>query len=226
MTITYYHDLEQRTPPWYEIRNGLVTASSVGKLLTDTLRVANNDTSRSLTRTLVAERLTGFGDDTYTSPDMWRGILHEEPARDYYSGYYQQAIECGFVIREEDGWTLGLSPDGLVADHGGLEIKCPRQQEHVRTILADEVPSKYMAQIQAALLVTQRDWWDYCSFSSGLPLYVKRVYPDPAWHQAIEQACRAFEQNAISLVADYRNRVADMPTTQRIQPLDDLEFTA
>jgi hypothetical protein len=31
-------------------------------------------------------------------------------ARDVYSGHYQQAVECGFMRREEDGWVLGYSP--------------------------------------------------------------------------------------------------------------------
>ena len=48
MTLHIY-DYEQRSPEWYAARCGLVTASSVGKLLTPTLKVADNDTSRSMT---------------------------------------------------------------------------------------------------------------------------------------------------------------------------------
>ncbi len=216
MSVTYHHKVEQRSPEWFQLRCGMVTASTVNRLLTDTLRVANNDTSRAATRTLVAERITGFGEESYTNGDMIRGIEMEPYARDIYSGHYEQAVECGFVVLEEDDWTLGISPDGLIGERGGLEVKCPRQQEHVRTILADEVPSKYMAQIQSSLLVTGREWWDYCSYSSGLPLYVKRVYPDAAWHAAIEAACRQFETNAAALVAEYRAKTKNLPKTERV----------
>jgi hypothetical protein len=53
---------------------GLVTASVVGKLLTPTLKVADNDTSRALTATLAAERITGWTEESHMTPDMWRGV--------------------------------------------------------------------------------------------------------------------------------------------------------
>jgi hypothetical protein len=151
---------------------------------------------------------------------MWRGIDHEPIARDYYSGSYQQAVECGFMRLDGDGWQLGLSPDGLVADEGGVEIKCPRAKGHITTILADRVPPFYMAQLQAALLVSGRKWWDFVSFSAGLPLFVKRVYPDPAWHDAIVAACRQYETAAAEMVAAYNAASAGLPATERIVELE------
>jgi hypothetical protein len=178
--------------------------------------VADNDTSRGVTASLVAERITGIVEPTFTSDDMWRGIEHEPYARDIYSGHYQQAVECGFMRLDGDGWQLGASPDGLVADEGGIEVKCPRAKGHVSTILADAVPPFYIPQIQACLLVTGRKWWDYVSFCAGLPLFVKRVYPDPAWHEAITAAVTKFETTAAEMVAAYTQATTDMPATERI----------
>ena len=73
-----------------------------------------------------------------------------------------------------------------------------------------------MAQLQAGLLVSGREWVDYVSFFGGLPLYVKRVYPDPKWFDAITAACIAFERDAAAMLADYENRSAAMPPTERI----------
>lgn len=216
MTLHIYEDMEQRSDEWYAARCGIVTASVVGKLLTPTLKVADNDTSRGVTAALVAERITGIVEPTFTSDDMWRGIEHEPYARDIYSGYHQQAVECGFMRLDRDGWSLGLSPDGLVADEGGIEIKCPRAKTHVRTILADAVPSAHVPQIQAALLVSGRKWWDFVSFHAGLPLFVKRIYPDPAWQQAIVAAVAKFETTAAEMVAAYEQATTDMPATERI----------
>ena len=56
MTLTIYEDLEQGTPEWLQARCGIVTASTVGKLLTSTGKVANNDTSRNHMQALIAER--------------------------------------------------------------------------------------------------------------------------------------------------------------------------
>jgi hypothetical protein len=178
--------------------------------------VADNDTSRGLTAALIAERITGWTEDTPMTSDMWRGVEAEPYARNVYSVHYAKAREIGFMLREEDGWQLGYSPDGLVGDDGLIEIKAPRAKTHLRTILADEVPAFYMPQLQAGLLVSGRKWIDYVSYVGGMPLFVKRVTPDQDWFDAITAACIAFEQTAALTVADYRQRVADLPMTERI----------
>src|SRR3546814_17673781 len=48
--------LLQGSEEWLEARRGLITASNIGKLITPTLRVADNDKSRKLTLTLAADR--------------------------------------------------------------------------------------------------------------------------------------------------------------------------
>lgn len=216
MTLTTYPKVTQGEPEWHDLRRGLVTASVVGKLITPTLKVADNDVSRGLATTLIAERITGWTEETGMTSDMWRGVEHEPYARDVYSGHYQQATEVGFMLRAEDDWQLGYSPDGVVGMDGLIEIKCPRAKAHVRTILADEVPAYYMGQLQAGLLVSGRDWIDYVSFVAGMPLYVKRVEPDPAWFDAITAACIAFEVTAAETVADYRAKTKGLPKTDRL----------
>jgi hypothetical protein len=84
------------------------------------------------------------------------------------------------MVRDDWGFSLGYSPDGLVGDDGLIEVKCRRQKKHLQTILADEVPPENMAQLQCGLLVSGREWIDYVSYCGGMPMYVKRVYPDTA----------------------------------------------
>ena len=180
------------------------------------VRPARNDYSKRLTLLLVCERITGTSDEyeNFTSADMLRGQLDEPIARDIYSGHYAEATETGFMVRDDWGWDLGYSPDGLVGDHGLIEVKSPRAKEHLRTILADEVPSRYMAQLQAALLVSGREWIDYVSFSGGMPLWTKRVYADPKWAEAIVDAVSAFEQVAEEMTANYDRATRGLPATE------------
>ena len=185
--------------------------------------VADNETSRNLTALLVAERISGWTEETFTNYDMMRGVLHEPYARDRYAEVNCVTVEqVGFMRRDEKGWQLGASPDGLIGDDGGLEIKCPRAKTHIRTIIADEVPAQYVPQIQACLLVSGRKWWDFVSFCGGLPLWTKRVYPDPQWQAAIVAAVSSFEREAERLTADYYEGAEGLPTTDRIP--DDLEL--
>ncbi len=216
MSLHIYADVQQGTDRWHDLRRGIVSASTVGKLLTPTLKVASNDVSRALTATLVAERVTGFTEDSPMTSDMWRGVESEPYARDIYSGHYQQAVEVGFMRRDEADWSLGYSPDGLVGDDGLIEIKSPRAKGHLNTILADEVPPFYMPQLQAGLLVSGRAWIDYVSYCGGMPLYVKRVLPAEKWFDAITDACLAFEANAAQMVAAYQSAAANLPATKRV----------
>jgi hypothetical protein len=188
-------------------------------------KVANTDTARALTVSLVAERITGWGEEVFPSRDMTRGTLSEPYARDLYAE--QQGIEVeqvAFIVREEPGFKLGFSPDGLVADDGAIEIKAPKQKTHLATILANEVPAWNMAQCQAGLLVTGRKWLDFISYCGGWPLFIKRVYPDPAWFNAITSAVEQYESTAADMIRKYETAVEGRPATERVDHFADLEI--
>ena len=214
-------DLIQGTDEWHTQRRGLVTASVVGQLVTTkTLKPAANETSRGLTALLVAERITCHTDPTYLSDDMIRGIEDEPRAREKYTEHHAPVRETGFMVRDDWGYQIGYSPDGLVGDDGLIEIKSRRQKVHLATILADEVPAENLAQLQCGLLVSGRDWIDYVSYCGGMPLYVKRVYPDPRWVEAIVAAVEQFEKTAEQMASDYLELVDGLPTTERIDHYD------
>lgn len=207
-------DCVQRSDAWFAARRGMLTASVVGSLVTPTLKVANNDTSRGVIAGLVAERVTGEVEQSgYMGPDVERGVLYEPVIRDRYAEVTGQTVtEVGFMIRTLPGGArLGCSPDGLVGDDGGLEIKAPRAKGQVQTILADAVPPQYVAQVQASLLVTQRSHWDYCSAAAGR-LYVTRIHPDPSWHEAITEAVINAERLIQRATSDYLERVDNLAT--------------
>lgn len=217
MSLHKFPDVIQGSDAWHGQRRGLVTASVIGQLVTPkTLKIAANDKSRSIVTQLVAERITGYTDPTYIGDDMLRGIEDELRARDLYAEVYERPVhEIGFLLRREDTWQLGYSPDGLVGDDGAIEVKSRRAKLHLATILADEVPAEYMAQCQAGLLVSGREWLDFISYSGGMPMWHKRVLPDPAWHEAIIAAVEQFETTAAEMVADYTTKTAGLPATER-----------
>jgi putative phage-type endonuclease len=220
MTLHEFPGLEQGTDAWHDARRGIVTASVVGRLINPTLKVADNDYSRGITAALIAERIAGWTEPSYTNADMWRGVECEPIARGAYTQHYAPAVECGFLRRDEPTWSLGYSPDGLVGDDGLIEIKAPRAKGHVATILADNVPAQYMAQCQAGLLVTGRKWLDFVSFCGGLPLYVKRIEPDPRWLEVIVAAVEKFETTAAEMVAAYTEATEGLPATERVVELE------
>jgi len=125
------------------------------------------------------------------------------------------------VTRDMGGYLIGYSPDGLVCDDGLIECKSRRQKYQVETILSDEVPAEYMMQCQTGLLVTGRKWLDFISYSAGLPMFVKRVWPDAVVQDAIIEAAYQFEQRLKAALEKYERMLAAMPvlitTTRTIE---------
>lgn len=216
MTLRNYTELEQGSEDWLAARLGIVTASVVGQLITPTLKVANNDTSRSVTLTLLAERITGHSEPVYVSDDMMRGQMDEPIARAYYAEHHAPVTETGFMVEDGWGFDLGYSPDGLVGDDGLIEIKSRKPKIQLRTILSGEPPAENIAQMQAGMLVSGRKWCDYISWCGGMPPFVKRVHADQKWADVIVEAVRAFEEDAREKEADYLELVEGLPATERI----------
>lgn len=216
MALHEYPDVIQGSSEWDDLRRGMVTGSVVSTLVTaKTLKPASNIETRTLTALLVAERITGHTDPTWVGDDMARGWDDEPRAIEKYSEHYAPVTPMGFLIRDDWGYQIGYSPDGLVGDDGLIEVKSRRQKKHLTTVLADQVPAENLAQIQCGLLVTGRDWCDYISYCGGMALWTKRVYPDPRWFEAIVAALAAFEEAAERMASDYLNAVVGLPMTER-----------
>ena len=218
MTLTIYNaeDIPQGSDGWLEARRGIVTASTVGKLLTSTGKVANNDTSRALVNTLVAERLTGHVEYVHPTPAMMRGTLDEPFARDAYAQHYGPVEEVGFYRLETDAYVAGYSPDGVTETGGLLEIKSRSPHIHMRTILEDRVPAANMGQLQMGMFVSGKPWIDYLSWSGGMAIWVKRIEPDPAWFASIEQSLTDFERTADAIADQYKRNTRGAPIAPRI----------
>lgn len=186
-------------------------------------RASDADT-RPIVTALAAERLIDWDEEQYESRDMLRGHLDEPLARAHYSKHHAPVDEVGFIVRDDWGFPIGCSPDGLVADDGGIEAKSRAPKKHLATIVSGKVPAENMAQVQTCLLVTGRSWWDYISWCGGLPMWVKRVTPDPAWQTAIVDAVQAAEIAIRDILATYHERVAGLPATEHVDHFGSMEI--
>lgn len=226
--INYYEDILQGSEEWLQVRCGVLTASEMKNILTPTLKIANNDKTRQHVYELLAQRITNYVEPHYFNDDMLRGQYDEIKARDIYAEKYAPITEMGFITNTKLGFTLGFSPDGLVGNDGFIEIKSRRQKYQIETILADAVPEEYMLQIQTGLLVSEREWCDFVSYSAGLPMFTKRVYVDEAIQAAIIAAATDFESKISDLRADYLCKLdSDMrliPTEREIETTEEIKI--
>jgi len=184
-------ELEQGTLEWALARLGIPTASRFDTLITPkTMKPSKS--ALSYRAELVAEWLIGQPLDWGTASWMDRGTDMEERARLWYEFHFDVEVrEVGFILRD-DG-LVGCSPDGLVGDDGGLEIKCPMAHQHVKYLLGiEDLVEKHVGQVQGALLLTGRPWWDLVSYNPDLPPVVKRVERNEDYLKALTPILEPF----------------------------------
>ena len=219
--IRYHRDLVQGSDEWLAARCGLLTASEMKLIVTPTLKAASNDKERAHLYELLAQRITGYVEPHYISDDMLRGQDDEIEARALYAQHYGPVDEVGFITNDRWGFTIGYSPDGLVGSDGLIECKSRRQKYQVETILGGLMPADYAIQVQTGLLVTERAWCDFISYSGGLPMITVRVHADERVQSAIIEAAIAFEQRLSDRLSEYRDILASpqrlIPTARRIE---------
>ncbi len=221
MTITYHRDLVQGSDEWHAARCGMLTASEMRLIITPTLKVASNEKERAHLFELLAQRVTGYVEPSYVSDDMLRGREDEIEARALYAERYAPVEECGFVVNDRWGFRIGYSPDGLVGSGGLIECKSRRQKYQVETIVSGAMPDDYMIQAQTGMLVAERQWLDFVSYSGGLPMATIRVYPDARIQEAILVAAESFEERLSVRLKQYREALTGkarlIPTERRVE---------
>jgi len=193
MTVTIHKELIQGSPEWLRARCGLLTASEMNRIVTPAkLKAANNDKSRAHLYELLAQRVTQYVEPTYIGEHMLRGEADEGEALNIYEDSYEPGQRVGFITNDKWGFTLGFSPDLLVGETGLVEVKSRIQRLQVQTILEAEMPEDFLLQVQTGLLVSERQWCDFVSFSAGLPMFTKRVFPDEEVQASIIEAATKF----------------------------------
>lgn len=222
--LIHHDDFEQGSDRWLQARCGKLTASEMKHIITPTLKVANNDKTRAHAYELAFQRITGFVEPQYVSDAMLRGQGDEIYARQAYCEHHAPVVETGLITNNRWGFTIGYSPDGLVGDDGLIECKSRCGKYHVQTIAEDDVPDDFMLQLQTALLVSERKWIDFISYCGGLPMFVKRVEPDPDIHEAIIAAATAFEERVAEIVQQYHSTLAAMPKVIETERREDMEI--
>lgn len=185
-------DVAQGSAEWRAARLGIPTSSAFDRIITPkTLTYAAR--AEGYRNELLAEWLLGEPlDDGFTNGWTDRGKWLEGEARSWYAFQKDvEVVEVGFCLT--DARDVGCSPDGLVGQVGGLEIKCPAAHTHVGYLLdPGSLVEKYRTQVQGSLWLTGREWWDVVSYNPAIEPVVERVIPDPAFQEAFTEHMATF----------------------------------
>lgn len=193
-----YHDIEQGSQEWFDLRKGKLTASNA------TAIGANGAGLVTYCKEIVLE-LIGIEKERYTNIDIERGNELEPLARSAYEFQTGNEVkEVGFITNDLYP-NVGMSPDGLIGIDGGCEIKARNDIKHFSLILGEtkEIP---VNQIQMSLLLSEREWWDFISFNPNFskPLFIKRIYPDLKYFEKLKAGIIKGNELIESMLKSYK----------------------
>lgn len=200
----------QGTDEWLSERMGKATASRMSDIMAKGRGGAPSATRKTYLSQLVLERLTGKPMATFKSEAMQNGTDTEEQARaSYMLATFGDVQEVGFIEHPKIPMS-GCSPDGLIGDDGGLELKCPQPAKHISTLMGGNIDRPYMLQMQWSMACTGREWWDFASFNPDFPdemrLHVRRVPAEPELIAELEEAVASFLVEVASAVNGLRQQ--------------------
>ncbi len=192
-------ECEQNTDEWIQARCGVVTASMFKEVMAKVGPRGGIPKGRqTYMYKLAGELIAGEPMDNYTNANMELGHEREQEARDLYA--FIKGVEVTQVGFVKNG-NCGASPDGLVGDDGLWENKNAAPHIQIDRLLKGTLPPEHVAQCQGQLMVTERTWLDFMSYSRGMPPLVVRVERDEAYIDDLRVFVNHFVEELNALVA-------------------------
>lgn len=191
-------DFEQGEAEWFKARMGIPTASKFSTVMAK----GEGKTRSEYMRKLAGEILTGEPQEAFSNGHTERGNAMEDEARQHYAFVEVAEIHRIGFIRNGN---KGASPDSLVGDNGGLEIKTALPHIQIDRLERDRLPPEHKAQVQGNLWLSEREWWDFVSYWPKLPILTVRVYRDEEYIKTMADEIDRFNDELASLVERIRH---------------------
>lgn len=187
-----HRDIEQNSVDWTILRSGKVTASEADALISPLGKVRDSEGVTTYLNQKLCERWTGGAVFSLQGPfDVEQGRILEERAKPAFTIHTGIEIENVAFI-ETDDHHAGCSPDALIGEVSGCEIKCGKMETAIGYLLAGKLPKIYAAQVQFSMFVTGFQSWHFFSYHRQLPPFHLIVECDDKFQAAIGEALDGF----------------------------------
>lgn len=175
-------EVEQGTPEWHRMRAGVITASRVHDIIKKGRAKGSYSAARqTYMNELIAQVCTGLLPEQLTAKQVAWGHENEPKALALYDPFEDKQINQIAFIYGLD-MRCGVSPDALVNDNGGLEIKCPwTTSQYIDQLLGGEPKPEYLTQMQYSMWLTGREYWDFANYDPRMKkgnIHIVKHEPD------------------------------------------------
>lgn len=160
----------QRGEEWLQAHCGKLSASNAPDVMNFRKDGKEGADRKAYRGKKLAEVVTGLLDNyNFVSKAMEYGIAFEDEARRAYTLRTGQMVDqIGYVIHPTMERVI-CSPDGLIGDDGGLEIKVPETSTFLRWVDAGVVPEEHRQQMYMQMACAGLQWVDFCAYDPRMP---------------------------------------------------------
>lgn len=175
-----FHDVEQNTDDWMNLRIGKITSSKLGCIMANYGK-AFGDPAKKYAVDIAMEQITSRKAAAgYSNDDMARGHEDEPIAREAYQDRFFCEVTNGGFYELGD---YGCSPDGHVDHNGLIEIKSAIVSVHYERIRKQSCDSTtYHWQMLGNLKAAEKEYIDFVSYCQDFhddgKLFVIRHYAE------------------------------------------------
>lgn len=165
--------IDQGSTEWSMMRLGVVTASNASKVIAPGRKSGTyGEARKTYMYDLIAEICAGQKKRTAGKSLEW-GMEHEDDCISLLEFFFdiENAEKIPFVYGDET-MRFGCSPDALIGDDFGAEVKNPHNSAvFLRFALEGEIKPEYIDQVQFSMFVTGRDYWYFGNHDPDIARY-------------------------------------------------------
>lgn len=193
-------DAQQGSTMWQILKLGVISASNVNKAVAK----AGSETRSTYLAELCAQICTGTFDELNSKYLEW-GSFHEDAARSYYEFSTGNEVKQLPFVFKDDSFRMGCSPDGIVNETKGVEIKCPFNAVHfVKFLVEDKIKTEYVWQYQYSLWVMDATHWDFVQYHPSMkknPMKILTVEKDEKIFKIFDELIPKFIEDLDKMLA-------------------------
>lgn len=185
-------EYDQGSQPWIEAHAGIPTASEFKNLVTEKGKI--RDWKTAMPKTYLFRKLAeawGGPLPGFSAYATEQGHFLEDKAIPMYELEYEVKVDRVAFCTTDDG-RIGCSPDGLIGDDGGIEVKSLELPHHIEVLMDGILPAEYWAQVHGCMLVTGRPWWRFFAYRRNFPTLHLQINRDNEIQETLGDALRDF----------------------------------
>lgn len=166
-----FSEAQQGSLGWHQLKLGVLSSSNAYKIVAK----QDSDTRWTYLYELVAQIASGVIEEI-NSKYLEFGKAHEDAARANYEFLTDEQITPVAFIFKDESFRTGCSPDGIISEKKGLELKVPfNVVQYVKFLCEEKIKSEYVHQCQFSMWVTGADEWDYCNFAPLMKVHPMKI---------------------------------------------------